>query len=169
MSRLKKISLTIGLILISILIFMTWYKINYSMDVAKSFEVVSQNPERDLLIATQGSDFKEAVVSDVITAFKDKPVYIKVIDVTKLSSVNIDDWDAVLLMHTWESWKPQANAKQFLDRQNDKSKVIVLTTSGEGTEKIKGIDAFTSASKKSDVPRLVSQIVRRINTMLYKK
>jgi len=66
-------------------------------------------------------------------------------------------------LHTWESWKPQANAKQFIDRIQDKSKIIVLATSGEGNEKIKGVDALTSASKRSDIPRLVSQIVKRIN------
>lgn len=163
MSKAKKISFIVGMIIIGFLTFMAWYKINYSMEVAKSFEIKIPNQERELLIATQGSEFKEAIVNGVIAEFKGKPVYIKVIDVRQLSSINIDDWNAVFLLHTWESWKPQANAKQFLDRIQNKNKIIVLATSGEGNEKIKGVDAFTSASSKSDIPRLVAQIVKRIN------
>jgi len=91
MTRLKRVYHFVGLILFSFLLLMFWYKINYSMEVADSFEVKTPNQERELLIATQGSDFKEAIVNGVISAFKGKPVYIKVIDVRKLSSIKIED------------------------------------------------------------------------------
>jgi preprotein translocase subunit SecF len=166
MSKWKKFTLVVALIAVSAFVFLTWYKFHYSMDVAESFEVTVQNPEHQLLIATQGSDFKNAVVEGVIEALKERPVSINVIDVSGLSSVNLDEWSAVVILHTWESWEPQADARQFLERQADHSKIVVLSTSGAGDFKIDGIDAISTASVMSDVPSHVADIVRRINGMI---
>jgi len=162
----KKIVLIIVLVAVSTFAFLTWYKFHYSMEVAQSFDVIAQNPEHKLLIATQGSDFKNAVVTDVIEALKSEPVSIKVIDVSGLASINVDDWNAIVLLHTWESRKPQADAEQFIERHRERNKIIVLTTSGEGDLKMDGVDALTSASVMSEVSMHVSKIVQRIDGII---
>ena len=168
MPKWKKISLAIAVISVSAFAFLTWYKFHYSMDVAKSFEITAQDPEHHLLIATQGSNFKNTVVSGVIEALNDRPITIKVIDVSGLCSVNLDEWAAVVILHTWENLKPKVDTKLFLERQRqpDLSKVVILTTSGAGDHKMVGIDAITSASKMSEVPTHVAETLLRIDLVI---
>lgn len=160
MSKRQKFFLAIALVVLSAFAFLTWYKFHYSMEIAKSYEITVQNPEHKVLIATQGSDYKNAVVSGVIEALNGRPISIKVIDVSGLSSVNMDEWAAVVILHTWENLKPQVDTKLFLDRQRqpDLSKVVVLTTSGAGDHKMVRIDAITSASKMSEVPLMLLKL-----------
>lgn len=138
------------------------------MDVVQPFEVSKQNAKHQMLIATQGSSYKEAVVSGVIDALKEKPVSINVIDVSGLSEIDINNWNVLLILHTWENWQAQGDAKQFIDglESSTMEKVIVLTTSGRGDYKMYGIDAITSASAISDVPRNVATIMQRFNTII---
>jgi hypothetical protein len=44
---------------------MQWYRDTYSQEVAESFEVNSPELETKVLIATQGSEFKEALLMRV--------------------------------------------------------------------------------------------------------
>ncbi len=85
MPRWKKFSLAIAVIVVGAFAFLTWYKFHYSMEVAEPFEVIVPDSEHQVLIATQGSDFKNAVVAGVIEALQDRPVSIKGIDVSGLS------------------------------------------------------------------------------------
>jgi len=71
------------------------------MDVAESFEVNTPKSEIRVLIATQGSEFKDAVVAGVVDHLKRKGAYIKVIDVSALPQVNENKWNAVVVLHTW--------------------------------------------------------------------
>ena len=136
------------------------------MDIAAAFEV--NTPERELrvLIATQGSEFKDAVVAGVVEHLKKRQAYIKVIDVTALSQVDQDKWTVVLVIHTWENLKPQADAKAFIERTKDSGKVIVLTTSGRGSYEVEGVNAISSASVMADVPARTLDITNRLASLL---
>ena len=170
MSKSKKYLLITGLVVTCIIAFFSWYKIRYSMDVVQSFEVSTPNAKHRLLIATQGSSFKDAVVSGVIDALKDRPISINVIDVSGLSRIDIDEWSVLVILHTWENWQAQSDAKQFIDDLDPSNieKVIVLTTSGRGDYKMPGLDAITSASVISDVPRNVATVMQRLNALIIK-
>jgi hypothetical protein len=76
------------------------------------------------------------------------------------------DWNAIVLIHTWQMEKPQPDAKKFIDRTQNLRKVIVLTTSGAGTRRMDGLDAISSASQMIDVPRRVAEIDTRIDSIL---
>ncbi|NNK28300.1 MAG: hypothetical protein HKP06_08685, partial [Flavobacteriaceae bacterium] len=58
MNRLKKIALLVLFILGLLIMFGTWYKFKYSMDKVVSSTINSPELERSLVIATQGSEFK---------------------------------------------------------------------------------------------------------------
>ena len=49
----------------ALLALVTWYFAHYSMDEAKPFEVNAPSAREHVLIATQGSAFKDAVVGKV--------------------------------------------------------------------------------------------------------
>jgi hypothetical protein len=162
----KKILLGIALFAAAIFGFMTWYAIHYSMGPAREFEINSRAAGSKVLIATQGSAFKDSMVAGVITHLKPREVYVRVIDVSKLSTVQESDWNAIIIIHTWQMSKPQPEAKRFIDRTQNLQKVIVLSTSGAGTFKMDGIDAISSASEMADVPQRAAEIDTRIDALL---
>lgn len=166
MARWKKIGAWIlGLLLIFVL-FMVWYKETYSMKVAKPFEVNSSSNKDHILIATQGSEFKDSLVHKVINDLKTKSVYIKVIDVSDLTTIREADWAAIIILHTWENWKPQKDAKLFIEQINDKRKLIVVATSGQGSYHIPDVDGITSASKLTEVSSKAKEITERVTKLL---
>lgn len=162
----KKIAFGVFVFALFIFSFMSWYKAYYSMGVADSYEVNSPKLKHKILVATQGSEFKRSIVSGIIEHLKQRPSYLKIIDVSALSQVNENDWDALVILHTWENWQPQADAKAFLEGVKDSNKVIVLTTSGNGTYKMEGVDAITSASVKENVPSRILEVTKRLDLIL---
>ena len=83
-----------------------------------------------------------------------------------MPQISEDEWDAVVVMHTWENWNPQADAKLYIDHVKDISKVIVLSTSGRGSYKIEGINSIASASNMIDVSARTMDIINRLDLIL---
>jgi len=166
MKTWKKVALATAVVPFALLAFVTWYFAHYSMDEAKPFEVNAPSAREHVLIATQGSAFKDAVVQGVVDRLEARPVYVKVIDVGQLPSVRESDWNAIILLHTWQMSKPPAAVRAFVDRSESRDKLVVLATSGDGKEHIAGLDTITSASSKADVPARVDEIVRRVDKLL---
>ena len=158
MSKLKKFTWLLGLIVLCIFAILTWYKIHYSMDIAEPFTVTVPQAKYKLLIATQGSAYKNAVLKGLISAAKKRKMSLEVIDVSSLSTVDIDEWSVIVIIHTWENWQPQANALEFAQRHPNTDKILYLSTSGKGDLKIPNVDAITSASLLKDVPKHVSRV-----------
>ena len=165
-SRWRKTLLVAAAIALAIVAFIAWYRIQYSMGVAQAFEVNDPNSPARVLIATQGSTFKDAVRSGVVDHLSKRPAYVKVIDVSALPSVNEDEWSAIVVMHTWEMREPQANAKAFVDGARNRHKIVVMSTSGDGSQKLEGVDAISAASSIADVPSRVAQITGKVDAIL---
>jgi hypothetical protein len=119
-----------------------------------------------VLVATQGSEFKDAVVGGVVEHLKARAVYVKVFDVSLLPAVNEDEWSAIVLIHTWEMRKPPAAVKTFVGSTRNSGKLVVLTTSGAGSFKMVGIDAISSASVVADAPSRAADIAVRVDDIL---
>lgn len=166
MDSWKKLLLGIGVVVLGLFLFLSWYKYHYSMTVAESFEVNAPELDQRVLIATQGSKFKDAVVDAVVESLRQRPIYIKVIDVSLLAGVDEDNWNALVVIHTWENWKPQLDAKRFLRRVKVPEKVVVLTTSGGGEEKMEGVDAITASSVPDKAPEYANAILARLEPLL---
>ncbi len=148
-------------------LFALWYKNKYSMETAQTYEVNSPNLEKKLLLATQGSDFKNTVTQAIVDYYKSDSVFIKVIDISALNEVAPTDYRAILVMHTWEYEKPPAEVATFIERTlAHRDKIVVLTTSGPGTAKMEGVDAITGESKMDDAPHVVENIFNRLNPLL---
>ena len=132
------------------------------MGEIESFEVNNKNLPDKVLIASQSSEFKSTTVSAIIDELSDKELYIKVIDVTRLESIDEDPWNAVIILHTWEYNKPQEDASNFIDKTNTPEKLIVIATAGDGNLRIKGIDGISSASKLNEVDSMVSYVISKL-------
>ena len=166
MKTWKKVVLAIAAVPLALLAFATWYLVHFSMDPAKPFEVNRPDVREHVLIATQGSAFKDAVVHGVVDRLENRPAYVKVIDVASLSDVREADWNAIVVLHTWEMSKPPAAVKAFVDRAQARDKLVVLATSGEGNQHIDGVDTITSASVMAKAPAQADQIVSRVEKVL---
>ena len=162
----KKILLALGGLLILLLLFFVWFDYTFSMDVVEGYEVNQSGEPNKLLIATQGSEYKKEIVDSIVKNYTDASVYIKVIDVSSLADVRPEAWDALIILHTWEVWKPEANAKKFLDTSYDADKMFVVATSGDGGNMIEGVDGITSASLLENVPDDVAKIISFIDLRL---
>lgn len=170
MKNLKKILSALIVLLVVFFVFLFWYQQQYSMDVIVPYELNTPQMEQSLLIATQGSDFKNKVTQGVVDRYKQDSLYIKVIDISGLGEIDPTDFTAIVVIHTWENWKPPVAVKSFLERtaaQGDK--IIVLTTSGEGTYKMEDVDAITGESIIEDAPLFVDEIISRLDPLLNQK
>lgn len=168
MSLRKKVVTVIIVLAIGWLGFSIWYRYQFSMDMVETYEVNPQIQNQNILIATQGSDFKNALVQKIVKHYGSQSIYIKVTDVSNLGKVDESVWNAILILHTWENWEPQPDAKFFLNRVKNKNKVIVLATSSSGYENlnVEGIDGITGASEMDDVPDKVEEIKNRLDAVL---
>jgi len=170
MSRLRKILLTTFLIITILILIATWYKLEFSMDLAEEYQLNSQDNMRSLVIATQGSDFKNSISTAIVDRYKQDSIFIKVMDISSLSEVQLQEPTAMLVIHTWENWKPPIEIKEFIERSsNHMEKIVVFTTSGEGSYKMENIDAITGESKMMNVDFYIKQIIEKLNPLLNNK
>ena len=166
---MRKTKIAIGTavgLLIVIVVTAFWFKQRYSMNPANEFEVGEPSITAHVLIATQGSAYKDALVLGVVNHFKSRPVYIKVTDVSRLPTIREEEWSAVVLIHTWEIGKPQPDAQAFAQRVGNSKKLIVVTTSGSGEEKLPDVDAISSASSIADSATQVNRIAKRLDALV---
>lgn len=167
MTKLQKIVWFVLLVLGLLLCLALWYKVAYSMDTAKSYEIRNNTSSKTLLIATQGSDFKNSVVQEVITHFKRDSINIKVIDISGLNTIDANSYTAILLVHTWENWKPPVQIENFIHRtKQHQDKIVVITTSGDGSYRMEDIDAITGASLPENILPMAEESIKRLQTVL---
>ena len=117
---------------------------------AEPFEINTSNQTEKILIATQGSDFKNAFVKVLCDSLKKKSVYIKGINVGELTEVNDEDWDRILIVNSFII-RLNKDIEQFVDNADKPQKILLFVTSGGADWQPKAdlkVDAFTSASRK---------------------
>lgn len=165
-ARWRTILIVVAAVLVAMLGFVTWYRFHFSMKVAQPFEVQGAPSGPRVLIATQGSAFKDAIVSGIVEHLKRRSAQVSVVDVSALGGVRDADWDAIVVIHTWEMHQPPPAVRAFVDRAPDRRKLVVLTTSGRGDFSLEGVDAISAASKMVDVPARVLEMSRRIDAVL---
>jgi hypothetical protein len=165
-SRLRKVLLIIAAAVLAMFSAATAYTWRYSMGLARSVEIAGSASGPNVLIATQGSKFKDAVTNGLLEQLHKQSAHVRVIDVTALPDINEADWDALVVIHTWEMRKPPVAVQTFIDRVQHRDKLVVLTTSGAGDFKLPGVDALSTASKMTDVSARGDEVARRVDALL---
>ncbi len=141
------------------------FKLMFSQKTAETFEINKPDNNTHILIATQGSKFKEKLVEKVIGNFNNKKVYIKGIDVSLLNNININDWHSILIINSIESGKLEKNVEKFIQKNITEEKIVLVTTSGSGKWKSDDyeIDSISTASKINKLESLSRVILEKIN------
>lgn len=168
MKVLKIILITIGCIIGAFIIIFGIYLLLNIQGKVESSELGSPDAQHRILIASQGSNFKKALVESLTSHLGDEPIYIKIVDVSALADVDQQQWDAVVIICTFEKWKVQSDVGAYLERTKELDKIILIVTSGSGEGKPKeyDIDALTSASRKSEYLSLIPNVLNRLNAIL---
>lgn len=167
MKGFKKILVVFLGVMVAFFLFLLWYQNRYAMDVVTPYSINQISFEKKLLIAMQGSSFKNEVASGIVHYFKSDSIYIQVLDITELQAISPEDFDAIVVMHTWEYGKPPTAVKEFIDRtEMYKDRIVVVTTSGEGSYKMENVDAIVGESILEDTPVFVDGIIRRLTPLL---
>ncbi|MCO4807160.1 MAG: hypothetical protein KC456_11260 [Flavobacteriales bacterium] len=157
---MKRVFIGLGSgVLVFIGVFILWYNSLLQMKPVSTYEVNTHVTDQRLLIATQGSEFNDALVSDVILEIEGSEVYIKVIDAMLLSEVDRGDWDAILLIHAWQIWEPHPAVEAFVGDSFDPVTMFMVTTADNGVAHMEGIDGITGASSMAKVNADVERIV----------
>jgi len=142
------------------------YRSIFSMDKAIAFEVNDKSLETRLLIATQGSDFKNELVDRLVDSLRSHPVYIEVRDIDILPEIQVLDWSGIVVIHTWEYAKPPKEVSNFALQNDSLTNVIFFATSGGGSYAIEGIDAISGASNPDKTDGYLNQILDRIRPLI---
>jgi hypothetical protein len=166
MGLVRRIGVGAVIVLLGLVAAFAWYLASHSMQPARAFEAGAPQAPTRVLIATQGSVFKDAVVASVVEYLKRRQTYVKVVDVSTLADVKAADWSAVLVIHTWQYGKPPTSVGEFAGREGAVRNVVVMTTSGSGKERLAGVDAVSAASVDQDAATRASELIRRLGTIL---
>ncbi|MEH6537213.1 MAG: hypothetical protein V7719_12520 [Psychroserpens sp.] len=167
MSSTKKIFVVLLSVIGSLFLLAVWYQYTYSMGKAEAFEVNSSEYPKKLLIATQGSEFKDSITLNVANHFKQDSIFVSVKDISALKDIKPEDYNALLLIHTWESWNPPIDIGIFINRTKDyKDRIVVITTSGDGSYKMLDVDAITGESKTENVLPFTREAIHKIESLL---
>jgi hypothetical protein len=168
MKVLKIILIVLGSLIVLFVVVFGIYLLMNRQSVTEPFEVGSADMGKKVLIATQGSNFKNLMVDTLTSRLKGDNIYISVIDISGLSEVNQEDWDAEVIIHTTEGYRLPEVVKEYLGRIEDPDEVILLITSGSGEWKPEDckVDILTSASKDVEISELADSIIAKVTSLL---
>ena len=127
--------------------------------------------KKRVLIATQNSKFKQAVVSEIRNALNNNSFYIKVVDIKNLRYQGTREFSAVVIINRALAGRPDPRVESYIDNEPQKNKIIVLTTGILDAWKpdTEGVDAMTSASVLSKSDKIAKKIVSKILTLVDQK
>ena len=170
MKILRKVLWTIAILLLLLFAFAVWYKYEFSMTEVTERTINAPDLERKVIIATQGSKFKDSITDGLVEHYGSDSVFIRIVDVSKLPGIRLDDYQAMVILHTWENWKPPVAVDSFVNqlKEHEKEKMVVLSTSGQGDFKMENIDAITGESTLEDIPKHLEAIIRKVDPLLAK-
>ncbi|PKV48274.1 hypothetical protein ATE84_0270 [Aquimarina sp. MAR_2010_214] len=163
--RILKIIILFGLLLFAG--FWVWYEYTYSMDTVIPFEVNDSSLKTKVLIASQGSKFKDSLVQGILKHYQNDAIHFKVIDAYTMFTVNIDKWDALVIINSWEYGSPPRNVKNFIKNHPDQlDKLIILSTVGSSNIALKDIDVISGESIIEKTPEYTNIVVDRLNKII---
>jgi len=121
-----------------------------------------------MLIATQNSQFKGEVLSDIKKALGEDVSYIKVVDVKRLPKESVDQYSAIVILNSCMAGRPDPRVESFIDDIPDKKKLVVLTTGRLDSWKPDSpeVDAITSASTMSETDAVAREIADKVKVII---
>ena len=127
-------------------------------------------PSKQVLIATESSRFKDAVVAQTAEALRADGHRVTVIALERLAATPLRDYQAIVLVNTCRAWRPSSAVRDFLRRASDadrKKLVVVTTANSESCDlSVSGVDAVSAASKRTRTDSVSRTILDKVRARL---
>jgi hypothetical protein len=127
------------------------------------------NSDRRVLIATENSNFKDSLVTEIVSLLNDGNIYIKVL-LHKYEDLNNEDprnYGAVLLINAGQKSIVRPWVTEYLNNVSEyNDNIILLTTIVLDWEPDVEVDSITTASDMGVVSDLASELAVKINALL---
>jgi hypothetical protein len=165
MKLILKIFGGIVLVLLAIiLIFSSIYVYKHYPRKIDSFEVNDEHLPNKILIASQGSDFKNELLNHLVNKIDNDSTYIKVVHTSKLFEVGLDNWTTVVIINTCVADKLQKSVTNFLSKVPEDYPLYMVITAGDGRWMPADlqVDAISTASRLSKIDETVNSILMSI-------
>ena len=121
-----------------------------------------------VLIARQKSDFKDTVVACLEKALRERRVFYETIGISALGNIDEGAWDVIVIVQCVKMGTINGHVKSYLDRSQDLSKVVLITTCGAGDPKTGAwdVDSITSASKMDEVEPVIEEALSQLEMII---
>lgn len=165
MKVVKVLVIIVGVLFVILLGSLMILKLVYPQKALAGYEINDQNMEDHVLIVSQGSDYKMAVISNVTENYK---AYYKVVDISKLSDIESENWDAMIIFATIEASTMPKHVVNFIDTFDNKEKLIVAVTAGDADWKTDefDLDVISTVSKTENIEIVTMNILGRLSLIL---
>ena len=124
------------------------------------FEIGTTEHPKQILIATQSTDFKDALTAALCHELKKFPVHIRVINIRDLHKEREEKWDRIILINSFVI-RLNKHVSRFIQNVQKPGKVLTYISSGGADWQPQpefNVDAVTSASRESYISDLVQLI-----------
>lgn len=122
--------------------------------------------EVKVLLTAKKSEYKEALINDLVTKMESQGYYIKITNLNRLKKEKIEDYSALVILGDCEMGNLNLNVAKFLSNleKSAVSKVILFTTAGspDEWEPDTEVHAITTASEMNNIPQMSTRILTRI-------
>jgi hypothetical protein len=131
---------------------------------------VYDNPDAGcrILITGATSEFKDAVLSDLVDRYRDT-CQVEIKPVGTLGKKDFLGYAAIVIMDECQAWMAfNTTTMGLINKIEDKEKIILFITAGDPdwTFSTQGIDAVTSASEMAKKEEVAGRIASRIDQMI---
>lgn len=92
---------------------------------------------------------------------------LKIIPLDALSQIEPIEYHAIVILHSWYTWKPPPEVEGFVHKHhNCLENIVSFSSSFYGNLKMKELDGITGASKMSDANGYAQKLIEKINPLL---
>jgi len=101
-------------------------------------------------------------------SLEERPVFYETVGISALGNVDEGEWDAIVIVQCVKMGTINGHVKSYLDRSQDLSKVVLITTCQAGDPKTDAwdVDSITSASKMDEVEPVIEGALSQLDVIL---
>jgi len=137
--------------------------------MVKTVEIGNPRAVMRVLIASESSDFKQAVIEKVVAGYDQDSLYFKITDLQNLADETASSYAAVMIINSCVAWQLNPKANAFIRQADTLERVILLTTAGDQDWQagVAGVDAITAASLPADIERIADQLKAKLGPLIH--
>lgn len=122
-----------------------------------------------VLISSESSDFKQAVIEQVVAGYDKRDLYFRITDLQNLADETAADYTAVIIINSCVAWQLNPRANAFINQAGSLERIILLTTAGnqDWQAGVAGVDAITAASLPADIEQTADKLKAKLGALIH--